>query len=228
MRSLGCVINDIADRHWDGGVPRTADRPLVTGLLSVPQAWLCLLALACVALGVVLATNRLTVLLSIPALMLALIYPYTKRWFGFPQWVLGCAYAMGTILSYAAVLNTVPLHSFWLFGAVVFWMVATDTLYALTDLPYDKQLGIQSFARWLGDWCQAGIALCHIAMFVCLWCWGQSSGANSWFAVIWLSMILDCLYQHWALKQTNRPFQVFKHNAYLALAFIILAVVGLG
>ena len=57
MRSAGCVINDYADRHVDGAVERTSDRPLVSGAISEQQA-LMLFAGLCVASAVLLLFLR--------------------------------------------------------------------------------------------------------------------------------------------------------------------------
>src|SRR3989344_6186578 len=79
MRSAGCVINDLADCKFDGRVQRTQNRPLVTGEVSVKEALMLVAFLSLAAFSLVLFLNRLTILLSIAALVLAASYPYTKR-----------------------------------------------------------------------------------------------------------------------------------------------------
>ena len=80
MRSAGCIINDLADRNVDGAVERTRGRPLVTGSVSVREARILFLVLLFTAFVLVLFTNRLTIALSVPAVLLAATYPFMKRY----------------------------------------------------------------------------------------------------------------------------------------------------
>ena len=79
MRSAGCVMNDIADRNYDGLVERTKNRPLATGEVSLKEAYLLAAGLALMAFVLVLLFNKTTILLSFAALFLAATYPFTKR-----------------------------------------------------------------------------------------------------------------------------------------------------
>ncbi|MEY4296095.1 MAG: hypothetical protein RLY82_1783, partial [Pseudomonadota bacterium] len=89
MRSAGCCLNDVADRDFDKHVKRTANRPVTSGALSSKEALTLGAVLALLAFGLVLTTNRSTILLSFAALAVAVIYPYAKRFFSMPQAVLG-------------------------------------------------------------------------------------------------------------------------------------------
>ena len=91
-RSAGCAINDYADRDFDAHVARTQDRPLATGALSSREALGAAGILMLLALLLVLQTNKLTVLLSFVALLLAVIYPFAKRYTHLPQVILGAAF----------------------------------------------------------------------------------------------------------------------------------------
>ena len=103
MRSAGCCINDVADRDFDRHVKRTAQRPVTSGALSVKDALGLGALLAFAAFVLVLTTNPATVLWSVPALAVALVYPYAKRHVSMPQAVLGVAFSMGMPMAYAAV-----------------------------------------------------------------------------------------------------------------------------
>ena len=95
MRSAGCVVNDFADRHFDGAVERTKGRPFAQGEVSEAEA-LGLLAVLCVLAALcLLPLNELTWLMSLPALFLAVTYPFTKRFFPLPQFYLGLAFSFG-------------------------------------------------------------------------------------------------------------------------------------
>ena len=93
MRAAGCVINDYADRHVDGAVERTKNRPLVTGEITPRQALALFFSLLVLALILVLMTNSMTVALSVGGLMLAASYPFLKRITHLPQLGLGAAWA---------------------------------------------------------------------------------------------------------------------------------------
>lgn len=79
MRSAGCCINDVADRDFDRHVKRTAQRPITSGQVSVREALLLGAVLALAALGLALTTNRAVVLWSVPAVLVTILYPFTKR-----------------------------------------------------------------------------------------------------------------------------------------------------
>jgi 4-hydroxybenzoate polyprenyltransferase len=81
MRTAGCVINDFADRKIDKHIVRTQQRPLATGEISSNSALVLFGLLLLIALGLVLQTNILTIKLSLIAVLLATLYPFTKRWY---------------------------------------------------------------------------------------------------------------------------------------------------
>ncbi len=86
MRAAGCVVNDYADRHVDGHVKRTKSRPLATGRISETEAKRLFSGLVAAAFVLVLLTNWFTVLLSLGGVLLAIIYPFMKRYTHFLRW----------------------------------------------------------------------------------------------------------------------------------------------
>lgn len=151
MRSAGCIVNDLADRDFDGGVTRTRGRPLVTGDLSATEALAFFLVLCLSAFGLVLMTNLMSVLLSIPALILALSYPLMKRYTHLPQVVLGLAFSWSIPMAFAAQREALPPALWLLFTGNLLWTVVYDTQYAMVDLRDDLQVGIKSTAILLGE-----------------------------------------------------------------------------
>lgn len=151
MRSAGCIINDYADRHWDGEVKRTTDRPLVTGRLSGKQALQGFAVLISLAFLLVLLTNKLTILLSFAAVGLAALYPFTKRFTHLPQLFLGLAYSMAVPMAFAAQTGEIPKVAWLLYIANMSWTMAYDTLYAMVDRDDDLKVGIKSTAVLFGD-----------------------------------------------------------------------------
>lgn len=150
MRSAGCVINDFADRRLDPHVSRTRDRPLAAGRVTVPEALGLFVILCLIAFALVLTLNWLTVLLSLPAVLLAASYPFMKRFHHLPQIHLGAAFGWSIPMAYAALIGQVPLVAWWLFAANVVWSVVYDTLYAMVDREDDLKVGIKSTAVLFG------------------------------------------------------------------------------
>jgi len=146
MRAAGCVINDIADRKWDGKVLRTRARPLVVGSVSLKQAWILFASLIALAFILVLLTNTLTVLLALVAVALAACYPFMKRYTHLPQVVLGAAFAMSIPMAFAAQTNSLEPKVLVIYVTSLLWTVIYDTFYGMADREYDKKVGIKSTA----------------------------------------------------------------------------------
>jgi 4-hydroxybenzoate polyprenyltransferase len=150
MRSAGCAINDWADRDFDGRVARTANRPLAQRIIAPWEALVVASIGMALAFLLVLFTNRATMLWSIPALVIAIVYPFTKRFFALPQAFLGIAFSFGIPMAYAAVLNRVPAVAWALLVVNLFWVVAYDTEYAMVDRADDAKIGSRTSALTFG------------------------------------------------------------------------------
>ena len=168
MRSAGCCVNDVADREFDKHVKRTAQRPITTGAVSVKEALELAAVLALVSFALVLTTNLAAVVWSVPALLVAIAYPFTKRFIAMPQAVLGIAFNFGIVIAFAAVQGTVPAVAWWLWLGNLCWVLAYDTEYAMVDRDDDLKIGIQTSAITLGRFDVAGIALFYVA-FLSIW-----------------------------------------------------------
>jgi 4-hydroxybenzoate polyprenyltransferase len=151
MRSAGCVINDYADRHVDGAVKRTENRPLVTGEISTSEALQLFAALILFAFGLVLTLSDYTIMLSFVAVVLAASYPFMKRITHFPQVVLGAAFSWGMIMAFAETQGQIPTVAWLLFLANILWTVAYDTMYAMVDRDDDIGIGVKSTAIIFGE-----------------------------------------------------------------------------
>ena len=203
MRSAGCVINDIADRHFDGQVARTRHRPLVEKRLSLQQAFILFAILCGLALLLVLQTNWLTIQLSLSAFLLACSYPFMKRFTHFPQLVLGAAFAFAVPMAFSAKLEQIPDASWLLFIGTVTWTVAYDTIYALIDRDDDVHAGIKSTAIIFGDLDRAMIGFMHGITLISLVFAGQKFELSwPYFAGLGL-MALTFIYQHWLIRRRD-------------------------
>ena len=168
MRSAGCCVNDVADRDFDKHVKRTAQRPVTTGQVSVKEALGLGAVLALVSFGLVLTTNMAAVLWSVPAVLVAIAYPFTKRIISMPQAVLGIAFNFGIVIAFAAVQGSVPAVASSMSPGHPFSVLAYDTDYAMVDRDDDLKIGIKTSAITLGRLDVAGISLFYL-LFLGIW-----------------------------------------------------------
>ena len=152
MRSAGCVINDLADQDFDPLVARTRERPLAARRISSRVAKGLLLILLLFSLLLACALSRLAIQLSLVGALLAVTYPFTKRFVEWPQFYLGAAFGWGVVVAWGAVADAVPLEAWLLFLATLTWTAGYDTVYALMDIEDDLRIGVKSTAILFGRW----------------------------------------------------------------------------
>ncbi|OGT41749.1 MAG: 4-hydroxybenzoate polyprenyltransferase [Gammaproteobacteria bacterium RIFCSPHIGHO2_12_FULL_37_34] len=150
MRSAGCVVNDVTDRYIDGHVQRTLKRPLVTGTVTLLEAWFIAALLGMAAFFLVLLCNPLTIQLAFIGAGLTLIYPFMKRFTHLPQLGLGVAFAWGILMAFAAETASIPFSAWMVFAAGVIWPIIYDTMYAMADKADDIKIGVKSTAILFG------------------------------------------------------------------------------
>ncbi|OZT74293.1 4-hydroxybenzoate octaprenyltransferase [Vreelandella boliviensis] len=219
MRAAGCVVNDYADRHFDGHVKRTKHRPLATGRISESEAQLLFIALVAAAFILVLLTNWFTVLLSLGGVLLAIIYPFMKRYTHFPQVVLGAAFSWAIPMAFGAVLGYVPLEAWLLFCANVCWTVAYDTQYAMVDRDDDLKIGIKSTAVLFGNADRLIIGFLQVATLGLLAWVGWRAGLGGFFWLGLAAMASTFLHQQRLIRDQERDacFQAFLNNHWSGL-----------
>ncbi len=222
-RSAGCVINDYADRWLDPSVERTKARPLATGEVSGAQALAVFAVLMLVAFGLVLLTNRLTILLSVAGAFLAASYPYLKRYTWFPQVYLGLAFGWGIPMAFAAVQGAVPPLAWLLLCANVLWATGYDTWYAMVDREDDIRMGAKSTAILFGD---ADLAMQGILFsgFLAAMAFVGARAELGW--PYWASLTLAAVLVGWqfliARKRERGPcFAAFLHNNWVGAALFV-------
>ena len=218
MRSAGCVINDLADRHIDPHVARTKDRPLAAGKVSKKEAVMLFLLLSLCAFCLILPLQNLKVIgLSVVAQFLAATYPLTKRFFAIPQAYLGIAFGFGIPMAYAAHLDTVPRVAWCLLLANVFWAIAYDTEYAMFDREDDLKIGIKTSAITFGRFDIAAVMLCY-ALTLGLLVWVGSVLHLGRYYHIGLGVAGALAVYHFLLIRQRDParcFKAFMHNNWL-------------
>lgn len=223
MRSAGCVINDYADRHLDGHVQRTKERPLVTGRISATNALIFFAVLCLLSFLLVLQTNPLTVYLSFGALALAATYPFMKRYTYLPQVVLGAAFAWSIPMAYAAQTNTVPPIVWLVYTATVLWTVAYDTQYAMVDREDDLKIGIKSTAILFGEADRAIIAFLQILVILTLCLIGdQVELGQFYFLGVVVAATMFVYQQHLIrLRYRDECFKAFLNNNWVGMVVFL-------
>ena len=223
MRSAGCVVNDLADRHLDGSVARTLDRPLVTGAVTVYEALIFCAVLCTTAFGLVLFTNSLTILLSLIAVLLAAIYPFLKRYTNLPQIVLGAAFSWSIPMAFAAQTGELPPALWLLYTGNLLWTVAYDTKYAMVDREDDLKVGVKSTAILFGDsdrlviGCLQG--LCLLALYLA----GQRFDLSIIYNCSLMVVAALFIYQQQLIRDRSPEacFRAFKHNNWVGLTIFV-------
>ncbi len=220
MRSAGCVINDYADKDFDGHVERTRNRPLAARRISPKEALGLAAGLSVLSFLLVLPLNGLTIAMSVPAVFLAGSYPYTKRFLAIPQAYLGIAFGFGIPMAFAAFQNDIPLVAWVMLLANVFWAVAYDTEYAMVDRPDDLKIGIKTSAITFGRFEVAAIMICYAATLLLLgWC-GLETGAGAPFLAGLAAAAGLMAYHYTLIRERDRPkcFKAFLHNNWVGAA----------
>jgi len=230
MRSAGCAINDYADQDFDRHVKRTQDRPVTSGKISGKEAVAVAGLLAFIAFLLIYPLNAFTKQLSVLALLVAFIYPFTKRFFAMPQAVLGIAFGFGIPMAYAATLDFIPLEAWILFVGNIFWAIAYDTAYAMVDRDDDLRLGLRTSAITFGRYDVIAIAVSYGVLFISqLWV-AQLASLSNYFLLGWFPALACAIYHVKLVSTRNREncFKAFRHNNWLGGFLFLGIVLGLG
>ena len=223
MRTAGCVINDFADRKIDKHIERTQGRPLATGEISSNSALVLFGLLLLIALVLVLQTNILTIKLSLIALLLAALYPFTKRWTNLPQLVLGAAFGMSVPMAFSAQTGVIPLTAWLVFIATLVWTLIYDTFYAMADRDEDLKIGVKSTAILFAKYDQIIITLLQILLIIVFVLIGNTFdlGLIYDFSLVIISFFM--IYHQFLLKKRHKEeyFKAFINNNFIGMTVFL-------
>lgn len=223
MRSAGVVLNDLADRSFDRQVTRTKTRPLASGALGTQTSLLTAFLLLSASAGLLYFLNRLTILLSPIAFLLAVLYPFSKRFVKIPQAVLGIAFGWGTVMAWAAVRNQLDLPVWFLYAGTICWALGYDTIYALQDRDDDERIGVKSSAIFFGPRTWLAVACFFVGTLLMLGASGWLTGLGSAFYVMLAGAAWTMSRQVRLLKGTvSQPvaFALFKQHVWIGGAIL--------
>lgn len=223
MRAAGCVINDFADRKFDGYVARTKERPLPNGDVTEKEAKTLFFSLIVIAFILVLTLNKMAIWLSVIGLLLAWIYPFIKRFSHFPQIVLGAAFGWSIPMAYAEVSESLPLEGWLLFLVNIIWSIVYDTQYAMVDRNDDIKIGVKSTAIIFAGFDKLIIGILQLAMVLVLFYIGQLLDLGGFYFVS-LILVLGLFTYQQKLIANRQPilcFKAFMNNNYVGLVLFI-------
>ena len=149
-RSAAMAFNRLVDRKIDADNPRTTDRHLPAGAVSVFGAGLFVFLSAALLVFAAWMLNPICFRLSPVALLVVLGYSYMKRVSPLAHLVLGLGLAIAPIGAWLAVTGAFAAFPLWLAAAVMFWVAGFDTIYGCQDVDFDRQAGLHSLASRVG------------------------------------------------------------------------------
>jgi len=224
-RSAAMTMNRIADLKYDRHNPRTAQRALVTGALSVGFAWGFTIVAAAVLIVAARQLNSLALELSPVALALVFFYSYTKRFTAWSHLVLGLCMGISPAAAWIAVAGSFDPRILLLCGAVTLWGGGFDVLYACQDVEFDRQVGLFSIPKRFGIARALGIARgMHVLMALLLMCLAAAFHL-AWPAWAGIAVIAALLTYEHSLVRANNLTRVnaafFTVNGYISILFFL-------
>ncbi|MET9518439.1 menaquinone biosynthesis prenyltransferase MqnP [Streptomyces sp. NPDC002994] len=231
LRTFAMACNRIIDRELDARNPRTANRELVTGAVSVRSAWTGALVAVVIFLGAAAALNPLCLALAPVAVVPMVVYPYGKRFTNFPHAILGFAQAMGPVGAWLAITGEWSWDAVILGLAVGIWIGGFDLIFGSQDVQADRAEGVKSVpARFGVPAALYGARACHAVTTVLLVWYALATGAGVFFWAGLVVVVVAFLYEHTIVKphdlsRLNRAF--FSTNGFIGIALFGCALMDL-
>src|SRR5438874_599231 len=232
-RTCAMSFNRIVDRRFDALNPRTANRHLPAGQVSLPGAvLLCFVSGA----GLVIASyflNPICFYLSPLALIIICFYSLTKRFTDYTHVFLGIALALAPVGAWLAVRGTAATALEWtqmfiLAAAVILWLVGFDIIYALQDYEFDRAHGLRSLVvAWGPKNALQAAFLAHLLICGLLLAFGLLCRFRIAYTVGWLIIIGCLVMEHWIARRRSLNWinvAFFRLNAVVSAVFLLVTL----
>jgi 4-hydroxybenzoate polyprenyltransferase len=224
-RSAAMTINRIADLRYDKENPRTAQRALATGALSVGFAWIFTLCAIAAFLIAAWQLNPLALNLAPVALAVLFFYSFTKRFTNWSHLFLGFALGISPAAAWIAVTGHLDPRMLILCAAVTLWVGGFDVLYACQDIDFDRRAGLFSVPKRFGIATALVVArFTHIGV-VALLAWLAASFGLPWPAWLGIAVVAALLaYEHSLVKANDLSrldAAFFTMNGYISISFLL-------
>ena len=233
-RSAAMAFNRLADRKLDAHNPRTRQRHLPAGILSVRLVaiFAALCAAGFVAATLLFLPNRWPIVLSLPILAFLAGYSYSKRFTWAAHFWLGAALMLAPLGAWIALLGEIGPPPLLLGGAVLFWVAGFDIIYACQDAQVDRQSGLHSVPARLGVPAALRLAAaCHLGTIVLLALLPLVCADLGWMYFSGLAVIaVLLLYEHWIVRPddlTRVNIAFFNINAIISVGLLLVAALDL-
>ncbi|WP_434594609.1 menaquinone biosynthesis prenyltransferase MqnP [Streptomyces sp. A5-4] len=231
LRTFAMACNRIIDRELDARNPRTANRELVTGVVTVRSAWTGAIVAVVVFLGAAALLNPLCLALAPVAVVPMVVYPYGKRFTNFPHAILGIAQAMGPVGAWIAITGEWSWDAAILGLAVGVWIGGFDLIFGSQDVQADRAHGVKSVpARFGIPAALYGARACHAVTTLLLVWYALATDAGAFFWIGLVIVVAAFLYEHTVVKphdlsRLNRAF--FQVNGFIGIALFVCALLDL-
>jgi 4-hydroxybenzoate polyprenyltransferase len=229
-RTAAMGFNRIVDREYDAKNPRTKQRDLPAGRVSIANAWFLVAVSAAGLLAVTWYINRICFYLAPVALVVIGLYSFTKRFTALSHFFLGLSLALAPVGAWLAVRERLAWPPVVLAGAVIFWLVGFDIIYSTQDVEFDRQAGLHSLPAKLGIPAALRVAqTAHAVMAVMLWAFGLISRMQLPY-YLGLAVIAACLIWQHFLARKQDPVSLnaafFRMNAIISVVFLVAVAFG--
>jgi 4-hydroxybenzoate polyprenyltransferase len=224
-RSAAMTMNRIADVEYDRRNPRTSNRALPAGELSLGFAWAFMALASAVLVIAAWQLNQLALELSPVALAILFFYSYTKRFTSWSHFVLGFCLGISPAAAWIAIRGSLDARMLILCAAVTLWVGGFDVLYACQDVEFDRAAGLHSIPKKLGVAKALIFARAMHVVMVALLAWLAWSFRLAWPAWAGIAVVAALLaYEHSLVKpndlsKMNAAF--FTVNGYISFLFLL-------
>jgi 4-hydroxybenzoate polyprenyltransferase len=211
--------------RYDGENPRTKQRALATGALSVEFAWMFTLVAMAVFFLAAWRLNPLALKLAPVALVILFFYSFTKRFTNWSHLFLGFALGISPAAAWIAITGGLDWRMLILCGAVTLWVGGFDVLYACQDIEYDRSAGLFSVPKHFGVAKALLIARAMHVGVAALLCWLAFSFRLPWPAWAGIAVVAALLaYEHSLVKPddlSKLDAAFFAMNGYISMSFLL-------
>ena len=224
-RSSAMAFNRIADVHYDKLNPRTSNRALAAGTLSMGFAWAFTVAMSALFVFAAWELNSLCFYLSFPTLAILFLYSYTKRVTLLSHVVLGFAIGCAPLAAWLAIRGDFAWPPILLCGAVMFWVAGFDLIYALQDIEFDRKAKLFSFPSRFGVAPALALsALFHSLTVMLLFATAMITNLG-WIALAGIAIVAGILYWEHRLVTPNDLSRInvafFNLNGYISILLLL-------
>lgn len=226
VRSFAMTINRIVDIRFDRQNPRTQKRPLVTGEITLFQAWLFSLVMASIFVLACAGINSLSLWLSPVALGVSFLYSLLKRFTWICHFFLGVVLGLAPVAGWISVDPVFSLPALLFFWGVVFWVAGFDILYSCQDVVFDRSIGLHSVPVHFGiEGALLISTFCHINTVIFFLLAGWSAGLSLAWYPVWGIISIILLWEHKLISVTDMSKVTM---AFFTLNGVVSVVVFIG